>query len=155
MNNENLTKTLHSYIGPFIIIVLAVCIYLAHRYTSTSPVEMNGEPVSSHCEFKDNSCFFRVMGYSSSAFFSTNPEVEEEVTISFVLPPHINITSVWIEGVNMYMGKIPVLVEHKGQGVWSGWFMLGSCTEPSMQWRMIVNIEGQQQPATLDFYTHY
>ena len=53
----------------------------------------------------------------------------------------------------MYMGKIPVLLEAQANGKWSGWFMLGSCSEPVMRWQLRLNIEGVEQPHYLYFVT--
>ncbi|WOI35745.1 hypothetical protein R1T43_10920 [Alteromonas sp. CI.11.F.A3] len=53
----------------------------------------------------------------------------------------------------MYMGKVPVLLENKNKGKWSGWFMLGSCNESTMKWQLRLNIEGQAAPSYLNFET--
>jgi hypothetical protein len=53
----------------------------------------------------------------------------------------------------MYMGKIPVLLEQGPQGKWSGWFMLGSCSEPVMRWQLRLNIASEESPAYLYFVT--
>ena len=53
----------------------------------------------------------------------------------------------------MYMGKIPVLLDNDGQGKWSGWFMLGSCSEPVMKWQLRLNIKDKESPSYLYFVT--
>jgi hypothetical protein len=53
----------------------------------------------------------------------------------------------------MYMGKIPVLLEQGPQGKWSGWFMLGSCSEPVMRWQLRLNIASEESPVYLYFVT--
>ena len=87
------------------------------------------------------------------ATFSTMPEPEESVTLKILIPENQEIESAWIEGVNMYMGKIPVLLDNDGQGKWSGWFMLGSCSEPVMKWQLRLNIKDKGSPSYLYFVT--
>ena len=81
------------------------------------------------------------------------PEAEESVTVKLLVPEGEEIESAWIEGVNMYMGKIPVLLDNDGEGEWSGWFMLGSCSEPVMKWQLRLNIKDKESPSYLYFVT--
>ncbi|MCU7554125.1 hypothetical protein OCL06_05905 [Alteromonas sp. ASW11-19] len=110
------------------------------------------EPAN-HCEFVKGRCDFQIAGKPARAEFITPVATEESVTVAFTLPSHISLQSVWIEGENMYMGQIPVLVENESENSWSGWFMLGSCSEPVMRWKMLVNIKGRTEPALLYFTT--
>ena len=96
--------------------------------------------------FVNETCEFLIDGEVAIATFSTMPEPEESVTLKILIPENQEIESAWIEGVNMYMGKIPVLLDNDGQGKWSGWFMLGSCSEPVMKWQLRLNIEGKDNP---------
>ncbi|MCG7535899.1 hypothetical protein [Pseudoalteromonas sp. OOF1S-7] len=42
----------------------------------------------------------------------------------------------WLEGVTMYMGKIPVFFEQQDSSLWSAEVMVGACSEPVMEWRL-------------------
>ena len=53
----------------------------------------------------------------------------------------------------MYMGKIPVLLDQEDQSHWSGWFMLGSCSEAFMKWQLRVNLKDTTEPTYLYFTT--
>lgn len=47
-----------------------------------------------------------------------------------------------IEGINMYMGKIPLFFEHKKEAFIAN-VMVGSCTEENMKWRLLFKIRYQ------------
>lgn len=69
---------------------------------------------------------------------------EEEIWVTLSLKEHhtdtIIATTGYVEGINMYMGRTPILWEKaKGQSV-RGRFMFGSCSEPVMQWRMLIEL---------------
>ena len=44
-------------------------------------------------------------------------------------------------------------VDNNGKGEWSGWFMLGSCSEPIMKWQLRLNIKDKDSPSYLYFIT--
>ncbi|MCF2909054.1 hypothetical protein L1285_12065 [Pseudoalteromonas sp. DL2-H2.2] len=52
--------------------------------------------------------------------------------------PGVKLKAAWLEGVTMYMGKIPVFFEQQGSSLWSAQVMVGACSEPVMEWRMTV-----------------
>ena len=63
----------------------------------------------------------------------------------------------WIEGINMYMGKNQANIELDPEtGKLQGWFFLGSCSEPIMQWRFYLKLKrenGEKQTLSFDFFT--
>lgn len=85
--------------------------------------------IGESCTFVNEHCEFLIHGRHAYAEFSEKVEPETSITLVLDLPVGTKIESAWIEGVNMYMGKVPVLLENKHNGEWSGWFMLGSCNE--------------------------
>ncbi|MBU3022853.1 hypothetical protein [Aestuariibacter sp. A3R04] len=105
------------------------------------------------CEFVNSLCQINHNDNVVLSTFSSIPEVEASITVNFSLPPFMDIDSVWIEGVNMYMGKVPVLVEKTEPGIWSGWFMLGVCSEPVMRWKMVMYVKNSNQPYLFFFDT--
>ena len=156
LNNDNnkRSKILHSQLPLVAIIVVAVCVYLAHKFQSSVLKDtsvVNG--IGNSCNFVNETCEFLIDDRLAIATFSAMPEAEESVTVKLLVPEGEEIESAWIEGVNMYMGKIPVLLDNDGQGKWSGWFMLGSCSEPVMKWQLRLNIEGNDNPHYLYFVT--
>ena len=156
LNNDNnkRSKFLHSQLPLVAIIVVAVCVYLAHKFQSSVLKDtsvVNG--IGNSCNFVNETCEFLIDGEVAIATFSTMPEPEESVTLKILIPENQEIESAWIEGVNMYMGKIPVLLDNDGQGKWSGWFMLGSCSEPVMKWQLRLNFKDKGSPSYLYFVT--
>lgn len=68
----------------------------------------------------------------------------------------ITVKKAWIEGVNMYMGRTTVFLEKpEGQNIANGWFFLGSCSEPTMQWRLFIAVETDkgEEIMSFDFFT--
>lgn len=69
---------------------------------------------------------------------------EEEIWVTVSLNEHntdaIIATSGYIEGINMYMGRTPILWDETQGHTIQGRFMLGSCSEPVMQWRMLIAV---------------
>lgn len=152
--NIKITKILQSALGPLLIILLAGAVYLAQKQLGLSiENEASHNGLGNQCDFVNLQCQFALDGEAAYASFSEPPKTEESITVHFNLPAEIEIQSVWVEGVNMYMGKIPVLPEQTQSGEWEGWFMLGSCSEPVMRWKMLVNIKGRTEPAFLYFTT--
>ncbi len=51
---------------------------------------------------------------------------------------NVEVQTAYIEGVNMYMGKIPLFFELK-DGKLVADAMLGVCNEPQMQWQIVIS----------------
>ncbi|MEN8770724.1 MAG: hypothetical protein ABF267_05455 [Glaciecola sp.] len=83
--------------------------------------------------------------------------VEELLNVKFTLPQGLEIEQVVIEGVNMYMGTLPVHFEPLSSGSaihQTGEFFLGSCHLSNMQWQMLItlrtfNSDSEQSPSEL------
>jgi hypothetical protein len=153
-HNSKRSKFLHSQLPLLAIVVVTVCVFLAHKFQQTAFDETNvSNGIGNSCTFVNETCEFLIGNDVAIAHFSEKPVAEESVTITFSIPPNYEVESAWIEGVNMYMGKIPVLLEQGPKGKWSGWFMLGSCSEPVMRWQLRLNIASEESPAYLYFVT--
>ena len=65
----------------------------------------------------------------------------------------LKVQEAWIEGVNMYMGRISVYVEPEQQDSEkvTGWFFLGSCSEPRMHWRLYVRLADDKGEEVIHF----
>ncbi len=150
----NTTKRLRSYLGPLTIFFVALAIFTVHRYQQAW--QNNGASyveIGNSCNFVNNRCELLIGDQKITARFSQHPEVEESITLEFSSLSGLVPESAWIEGVNMYMGKIPVLIDKDEHGSWSGWFMLGSCSEPRMDWRIQLNLENSEPVYYLNFST--
>lgn len=61
-----------------------------------------------------------------------------------------------VEGVSMYMGKVPVTFSQTDIHQYSGVFFLGSCSEPNMTWQMTIDVlfkDGSNAKKVLQFTT--
>jgi hypothetical protein len=81
---------------------------------------------------------------------------EDEFIIKFKAAKNIKIQQAKLEGINMYMGSIPLLFEYKN-GTWQSKAMVGACAEPIMQWRLTldfieINSAKSNEPITVLYY---
>lgn len=102
LNNDNnkRSKFLHSQLPLVAIIVVAVCVYLAHKFQSSVLKDtsvVNG--IGNSCNFVNETCEFLIDGEVAIATFSTMPEPEESVTLKILIPENQEIESAWIEEI--------------------------------------------------------
>lgn len=91
------------------------------------------------------------------------PEEELTVAVRLInkqLSGQIHQLDAWVEGVNMFMGKSPVIWQQDPEqtaaekDLYIGSFMLGSCSEPQMQWQLILVMQlksGEKLQRVLQF----
>jgi hypothetical protein len=76
-------------------------------------------------------------------------EVEEELLLTITVPKNTKIQKMWVQGINMYMGKSAVLADsiyaEDDKKVYKARFFLGSCSEPAMKWQLIIQTEDDLQ----------
>jgi hypothetical protein len=81
-------------------------------------------------------------GQRVSIQFLQEIEVEEETLLTLTLPKNTIIKEMWVQGINMYMGRNAVIIEsvyeQNTKKVYNASLILGSCSEPAMRWQMIV-----------------
>jgi hypothetical protein len=100
------------------------------------------------CRLMNNSCHFSVESGELIMEFDQSPMIEEEMLLNIIFPSGFTLANAWIEGVNMYMGKTPVILESKGDGQVQGITFLGSCTQPKMEWVMKLNVKNEKTEQT-------
>ena len=104
----------------------------------------------------ENTCLFSFQNKDFSIEFVSSVVVEEEIFIKFDLPQTLKLENAWVEGVNMFMGRTPVMnaqTDEVGRYV----TFLGSCNLEQMQWRLVFqlsNKNGQKQEFSAVFYTY-
>lgn len=152
--NKKRSEYLHSWLAPVSILLVAVLVFFAYQQqTSNKQNRELPNHLDNSCHFINDTCTFLINDTQAEAYFSSQPEAEESVTVTLHIPEGTPVESAWIEGVNMYMGKIPVLLEQQDNSTWTGWFMLGSCSEPTMNWQLRLNIAGDNAPVYMYFTT--
>jgi hypothetical protein len=91
---------------------------------------------------KTQECSVFDNGQQISIQFLSEIEVEEEITMTIKLPKNTKIEAMWVQGVNMYMGKNAIITdsiyEQGTKKVYNARLFLGSCSEPAMKWQMII-----------------
>lgn len=109
------------------------------------------------CEIDLNQCLTMSTQHSEIRLNTRAVIVEQnyEMTLSTNLP----IKDVKLEGINMNMGIIPVVVEKQkkvggsGRFIYKGNVFLGMCSEPEMQWMIKVKFEnGKTESAIFNSY---
>ncbi|MBD3584453.1 hypothetical protein HHX48_01750 [Salinimonas sp. HHU 13199] len=105
-------------------------------------------PVSS-CVVDTTSCGIDTAGGSLNIELDMQPAPEEQINFTLITPAPFHVEDIVLEGDEMYMGKVPVFVKSNEDNVIEGWFMLGSCSQVSMRWRMQIKIKGHKDPFTV------
>ena len=87
-------------------------------------------------------CIVNDQGQQISVQFLQNIEVEEEISLTVTVPNNTRIKQMWVQGINMYMGKNAVVVDSvyakDMKKVYNAHLFLGSCSEPAMRWQLII-----------------
>ena len=103
------------------------------------------------CDLSVRQCSFLHKDGEISVKFLSKIETEEELLLSIALPDSLQLEEAWIEGVNMYMGKTPIIPENDVFVTF-----LGSCNLEKMQWRLsfkVKNKNGQVENYSATFFT--
>jgi hypothetical protein len=106
-------------------------------------------------------CIVKEHGQQVSVQFLQKIEVEEQISLSITVPSNTEIKQMWVQGINMYMGKNAVIVESvyakEMKKVYNAYLFLGSCSEPAMKWRLIIQTvdnNGLEQSWLFNFATN-
>lgn len=104
-----------------------------------SPLEEND--FANICDFSA-ACADEKAGYTVQLKMSPEPiPLEEEIAVTLKMPDQYIFKTAYIEGVNMFMGRTPVVINNQTDGVLTGVTFLGSCSEPRMYWRLTAVFE--------------
>lgn len=105
------------------------------------------------CEIDLNQCL--TMSTQNSEIRLNTRAVIVEQNYEMTLSANLPIKNVKLEGVNMSMGIIPVVVEPQqkvssaGQYLYKGNLFLGMCSEPKMQWMIKVTFDNGTTESTI------
>ncbi|MBM7454671.1 hypothetical protein HNR62_000500 [Oceanisphaera litoralis] len=78
------------------------------------------------------------------------PESPFQLTLTFS-DPAVKVIRSRLEGETMYMGTLPALISESTPGHWQGQALVGACTERSMVWAWVLDIEHNGEPQQLKF----
>jgi hypothetical protein len=140
----------------FSLLFFAATVGIFLNYTDSSNIKETKQcniDLNQKCVVFDN-------GQQISVRFLQMVEVEEELLLTITVPNNTKIEKMWVQGINMYMGKNAVLVNNiyvkDEQKVYNARFFLGSCSEPLMRWQLIIqtiNNDGLAQSWFFNFST--
>lgn len=123
-------------------------------------VKINSQPVEyankSYCKVENGQCQITNNGQSVALQITPkNIPLEEELALHFELPDELIIRQGWITGINMYMGKTPVIIQSVTGNLTKAVTFLGSCSEPNMQWLLSLEVENQQTNEQRSLYFRF
>ena len=122
-------------------LILLVCLILALFFGMYVSNVNNSLNQSNECIIVNNVCSFSNATLNLRIKFRQAPQIEEELIINFDISKGNTIKIAWVEGVNMYMGKTPIIFDKvNGETTNNGITFLGSCTQPYMRWKLFVEI---------------
>ncbi|MFD1622816.1 hypothetical protein ACFSBU_20900 [Thalassotalea marina] len=105
-------------------------------------------PVSPRCIEGQSHCQITIDDAEVSITFNREKLVAEQgfqLLINVKSPKAITSISAYMEGEDMYMGKIPLLFEKSGKNQFIADGLFGSCGQPEMTWRVWIFINGNKQ----------
>ena len=127
------------------LLVFAAAIGLFLNYTdspSIKPTKQCNIDLTQECVVFDNE-------QQISVRFLQRIEVEEELFLTITVPNNTKIKKMWVQGINMYMGKNAVLSDsvyaQKLKKVYNARLFLGSCSEPAMKWQLVIQTINKHQ----------
>jgi hypothetical protein len=132
-----LNKTVFQPILVFILVLLAITgILLSYsNFFPTKTTKQCNLDLTQECNVDDGEQKLTVK-------FLQTIEVEEELSLVINAPMGTKISAMWVQGINMYMGKNAVLVDtvyvESDKSVYTARLFLGSCSEPAMKWQLVV-----------------
>jgi hypothetical protein len=137
-----------------------VALFLILAMTFLYNLQPDNEVEGRQCALVDGKCTlsFKQQQYSITIF--PQPIVlEEELTVSFIYPLNKQLTSAWVEGVNMFMGKTRILLsaspDDQQMKSASGILFLGSCSEANMRWRLVTEFKDDKDAKSERFYFNF
>lgn len=98
------------------------------------------------CQFEEGPCKKTISGIEIALqIHPAHVPLEEELTLNFSLGSGVIVKDAHIEGINMYMGKTPIMFDSTTErdDQVEGMSFLGSCSEPRMRWQVIVTLQDQ------------
>ena len=120
------------------LLVFSVAIGLLLNYTdspSIKPTKQCNIDQTQECIVFDN-------GQQITVQFLQVIEVEEEILLTITVPNNTKIERMWVQGINMYMGKNAVLSDSvyamEEKKVYNARLFLGACSESAMRWQLII-----------------
>ncbi|MGF1758767.1 hypothetical protein L4D76_12650 [Photobacterium sagamiensis] len=138
MAAEKLTKSRLIQILFLMTVLITAFVWRTITYNESKLAEEN----AIQCQVKAGSCVFEKEQQELVITLSPSPAVAESPLIVQIGNVNVKPTAT-VEGIDMFMGKIPVVFEQKGE-VWLGHFSVPACIHPQMDWAMDLRLGGKK-----------
>lgn len=105
------------------------------------------------CDISHNKCRVELGDLWAEARLQANklqPESPFQLAVT-LSDPDVKIIRSRLEGETMYMGTLPALVSETAPGHWQGQALVGACTERSMVWAWVLDVEHNGESRQLKF----
>lgn len=121
-----------------ILLVITAGVGLFLNYTDSSPIKPTKQ-----CNIDlTQECIVFNRGQQISVKFQQEIALEEELLLTITVSNGSKIKRMWVQGINMYMGKSAVLTDsvyiQDGKKFYNARLFLGACSEPKMRWQLII-----------------
>ncbi|MGB3726952.1 MAG: hypothetical protein WA981_14440 [Glaciecola sp.] len=136
-------KNKNKFIQVALFAALATTVFVMSSHNSVN----NTLTTSESCVLTNNKCTFSIDEQILRIEFSQTPIAEEELYIKFYTDSAWSVQNAFVQGINMYMGKTPVLFE-KPDNFEDGVIFLGSCNLAEMHWQMTINLSNKKTANT-------
>jgi hypothetical protein len=110
-----------------------------------TPEQQFGLVNDKQCELNASlTCTFYMDDQQVIVKFVGKAQVEELNQVNITLPKDAKLDFAWVQGVNMFMGKIPLSklpsenARSKAEQAYE--FFIGSCSEAHMRWQLILTV---------------
>lgn len=157
MVNDNLNQSIRSILvfGAFVA-VLGYSIFITDFKQTTLTT-------NKQCQLNELlSCHFNVSELNNEQVivnFSEKVQLEEQNPLTLTLPENLILSNIWVQGVNMYMGKTAVIEQHnqiqKNDNIYNLMFFIGSCSEPHMRWQLIIELNNKVTHKTERYFVNF
>lgn len=128
---------------PIIVVILVLtAVYFVDLFTNQNEYDSLR---ANQCYLTTYNCKFEIEDRNFNVEFDRFPlEIEEMMSITFTHSANFTYDSGWVEGTNMFMGKMKLftssIIEHDPISQVELELFLGACSEPQMRWKMVLNL---------------
>jgi len=135
-----------------VLVILSAAFWL-RTYTGDQAGTEPEKDTAPFCDIAHKNCRVELDSLWAEARLQADrlqPESPFQLALTFS-DPAVKVTRSRLEGETMYMGTLPALLSESSPGHWQGQALVGACTEHSMVWAWVLDIEHNGEPQQLKF----
>ncbi|MGS2720109.1 hypothetical protein [Paraglaciecola aestuariivivens] len=143
-----------SLFNPFLLFLLIILVLIGLVLSSN---QISPQQTNRQCTLiSQQKCQLIVDEQKLSAQFLQPVALEEELNLKISLPTNTEIQAMWVQGINMYMGKHQLFTQssyiENDQMVHLVQLFLGACSEPNMKWQLVIQTKQGTKPLESWFF---